>query len=69
MKITHEKIEELGARPGVRRIAVVNFLSTLGDMTYEEAKMNLEMDAQSYRWDNATVGAIWDGLLAARKGA
>lgn len=69
MKISAEKIEELASRPGVRRIAVENFLSTLGDMTYEEARANLDLDRRSYGWNDETYGAIWTGLLEARGGA
>lgn len=68
MKLSHERIQELASQPGVKRIAVENFLSTLGSMTYQEAKMNLEMDARSYRWNDETVSAIWQGLLDAQKG-
>jgi hypothetical protein len=65
MKIDPEKIEELASRPGVRRVAVQNFLFSLGDMTYEEAVGNLELDARSYRWNKETRRAIGEGLAYA----
>jgi len=65
MKLTPERISELASGAKVRKIAVENFLSTLGDMTYQEAKSNLEMDARLYRWNEETYGAIWTGILEA----
>jgi hypothetical protein len=57
------KIVELAARPGVKRVVVENFLASLGDLTYQEAVANCELDARSYRWNYATSGAIREGLL------
>lgn len=64
MAIKHTKIAELASRPGVRKVAVENFLGSLDGMTYQEAVGNCEMDARSYRWSLETVGAIREGLLA-----
>jgi hypothetical protein len=50
-------------RPGVRRIAVENFLSTLGELSFVEALGNLTLDAGLYRWNEATCKAIYDGIL------
>lgn len=69
MRLTPERIAELASGPKVRKIAVENFLSTLGSMSYQEAKGNLEMDARSYRWNEETYGAIWTGILEALGGA
>lgn len=63
MAITAAKIAELASRPDVKKIAVENFLGTLDDMTYEEAVLNCETDARSYRWNHATRGAIREGLM------
>lgn len=65
MRLAPERIEELASGPKVKRIAVENFLSTLGGMTIQEAKGNLELDARSYRWNVETYGAIWTGILEA----
>jgi len=58
-----ERIEELARQPKTRRVAVENFLSSLGGLSFQEAKGNLELDAASYRWNEETVGAIWTGVL------
>jgi hypothetical protein len=57
------RINELASRPGVKKIAVQNFLSSLDGMTYQEAVGNCELDARSYRWSLETVGAIREGIL------
>lgn len=61
--LTGERIEELARQPKVRRVAVENFLSSLGGLSFQGAKANLEMDAASYRWNEETYGAIWTGIL------
>jgi len=68
MTIRAERITELATRKGVRRIAVENFLGTLGDMTYQEAVGNCEADAKSYGWDKATPGAIREGSAESFRG-
>lgn len=50
-----------------KKIAVENFLGTLGDLTTHEAIANLNMDAKLYKWNAATVKAILDGILARQK--
>lgn len=69
MTLSPNRIEELANLPGVRRIAVENFLSSLDGLSYQEAKGNLELDRSAYKWNDATYGAIWTGLLEAFKGA
>ncbi len=65
--LTSEEISTLSSRKGVKRIAVENFLCSLGDMSYQEAVGNCEMDASSYRWNYETSGAIREGILLAFK--
>ena len=62
MSLTTEKIQELASRKGVRRIAVENFLSTLGTLSRFEATQNLYMDAAAYNWNAATITAIREGI-------
>lgn len=58
------QIEDLSNRPGVKKTAVENFLSSLDDdMTYQEAVANCEADARIYRWNYETSGAIREGLV------
>ena len=64
-KITIEQIEKLAARSGVRRIAVENFLISLGDMSYSDAVANLNDDTASYKWNAPTRNAILDGIRKA----
>lgn len=61
-KLTHEQIEQLATREGVKRIAVENFLTSLDGLTLYEAMGNLKLDARSYKWDARTVKAIRDGI-------
>ena len=61
--ISAAQIEDLSNRPGVKKTAVENFLSSLGDMSYQEAVANCEADARSYRWNYETSGAIREGLV------
>ena len=62
------EIKKLAGRKGARKIAVENFLGTMG--TDEEcAVVNLEMDRGLYGWDSKTVGAIMDGISKATREA
>lgn len=57
-------VETLVRVPGVRRIAVENFLVTCHhNQTLLSALLNLNQDANLYQWDNLTVGIISVGLL------
>jgi len=60
--LTPDRIIELAQGEGVKAIAVENFLSTLGDLTHQEAVANCELDARSYRWSQETSAAIRIGL-------
>lgn len=60
--LTAARIEKLSKGKNVKTVAVTNFLGTLGDMTYQDAISNVEMDARSYRWSRETVAAIRKGL-------
>lgn len=61
-----EQIKNFASRPGVREIAVGNFLGTVHNcITPDNAFLNLIKDAKLYRWNDATVNAIVDGILAA----
>lgn len=60
--ITATRIEKLAKGKNVKTVAVQNFLGTLGDMTYQEAIANVEMDARSYRWSRETVAALRKGI-------
>lgn len=67
--LTSEKIEELASRKGAKRMAVENFLGSIGDLSYNDAVANCMQDARDYRWSTETVGAIREGLaLHFRKG-
>lgn len=64
--LSPDRIEELASQPGVKRIAVENFLGSLGDMTKQEAYANRDQDARSYGWNEATRGAITTGIVEAK---
>jgi hypothetical protein len=60
--LTPSRIEKLAKGKNVKTAAVENFLSSLGDMTYQDAVANVECDARSYRWNHETSAAIRKGL-------
>jgi len=59
----NDRIVKLSEGKGVKSIAVINFLSSLGDLTRQEALANLNLDANLYKWNAATVNAIRKGIL------
>jgi len=65
-KLTNQEIEKLAGRRGVRKIAVENFLGTMGT-DKQTATSNLWLDVGLYKWNNATVKAILDGIKLASK--
>jgi hypothetical protein len=66
--LTGVEIEKLASRKGVQRMSVENFLATMGDDAMG-ASMNVAQDARSYKWNAATVKAIRDGILLAKRPA
>ena len=65
MPLSSTQIEKLAARKNVRKIAVENFLGSLGSLRQFEAYGNLHRDAASYRWNAATIAAIESGIRMA----
>ena len=65
-ELTEQEIAKFASRKDVKRIAVYNFLSTLGNAGSEFGELtNMRMDAQSYKWNAATQKAISDGIRLA----
>ena len=61
--LSNERIEELASNKGVKRIAVLNFLGTVGaNECVEYAYLNLDMDMHMYSWNQLTVDAIKKGI-------
>jgi hypothetical protein len=60
-KLSNFEIEQFASRKGVRRIAVENFLSSMGDNAMY-AGMNLSQDSRLYKWNTATIRAIREGI-------
>lgn len=66
--LSSEDIQKYAARKGVKKIAVENFLSTLGNAGSKGGELaNLYMDAQMYKWKSATIRAIESGINKAYK--
>lgn len=66
-KLSTEEIEKFSSRDGVRKIAVENFLMSMGENPMV-AFGNLSMDAGLYNWNSKTVNTIRSGInLAFRK--
>ena len=64
-QLSNREIEQVLRRnPAAKKIAVENFLSTMGDKR-DVAMKNLGIDAESYRWSMATVRAIAQGIWLA----
>lgn len=63
-KLTLKEIEGFALREGVRRIAVENFLMSMGSDELS-ALGNLGLDTQLYNWNAETVRAIKDGIRLA----
>ena len=61
--LTPERIEKLANRKNVKKIAVENFLSSLGGSNLFDALSNLKMDSKMYKWNAATVNAIQTGIM------
>lgn len=56
-------IQDLTSRPGVRQIAVMNFLLTVHHNNDRLAALhNLNLDAGLYGWNEETYRAIQDGI-------
>ena len=66
MNLSMERIEALASQPGVKRLAVENFLCTIDGLTRDEALANLEQDTKAYKWNAATGRAIRLGILEAK---
>lgn len=66
-KLEVKEIEKLASREGVRRIAVENFLFSMGNNAMN-VYANLAQDAGSYGWNAKTVNAIRAGINLAMKG-
>ena len=63
-QLTGEEIAEFAGRAGVRKVAVENFLGTMGE-DEKVAGLNCMYDAGLYGWDAKTVKAIRDGIKRA----
>lgn len=59
-----EEIEKLASEDYVRRIAVENFLMSMG-YNNKTATLNLRRDAKMYRWNIQTIRAIEKGIILA----
>lgn len=58
-----KEIEKLASKPGVKKIAVENFLLTMGNNDNEwTAIQNLELDSRLYKWNSQTKQAIKIGI-------
>ncbi len=63
-ELTEKEIEEFASRPGVKKVAIENFLMSMGtDLTI--AMGNLGIDAKQYGWNQDTIDAIVEGMWLA----
>ena len=59
------EINKLASHKNVRKIAVENFLMSMGDNPLA-ASINMGYDADLYKWNNATIQAIKAGIALAK---
>ena len=66
-ELNKNEISELANRNGVKKIAVENFLMTMGA---DEicAWFNIDMDKTLYNWNRDTIKAIEAGIIKATRG-
>mgnify|MGYP001612550555 CR=1 FL=1 len=64
--LTSAEVAKFGQHLDVRRIAVENFLMSMG-LDEKSARLNLVLDSNLYRWKGATIKAIRDGINLATK--
>jgi len=62
--LTSQEIEQFASYPKVKKIAVENFLATMGTDS-SAAFGNLDLDLRLYNWNVATYCAIRAGIKAA----
>lgn len=66
-KLTNEEIQKFATKTGAKKIAVENFLMSMGE-NENDARSNLKLDTNLYKWNAATRNAILAGInLACRK--
>lgn len=65
-QLTPTEVEQFARKPGVKRIAVENFLLTMG-IDSMAARMNMNYDARIYGWNDATYTAILGGIQYAER--
>ena len=65
-QLTIPEINKLASRKNVRKMAVENFLMTMGD-NLVKARFNLSADTKYYKWNSVTVQAINAGIALAKK--
>ncbi len=64
MRMTIDEIREYSLRPGVRRVAVENFLMGIDSerRTRSDCLASCSLDARKHKWNASTVHAIVDGI-------
>lgn len=65
-KLTLDEIKEFAGRNGVKKIAVENFLMSMGTDA-NIAEKNLDYYAGLYKWSVTTQSAIIDGINLAKR--
>ena len=65
-QLTIPEINKLASRKNVRKIAVENFLMSMGDNPLA-ASINMRYDADLYKWNSVTIQAIKAGIVLAKK--
>lgn len=67
--LTGKEIDELAAKKGVSKVAVENFLGSVGEAGSEAGELaNMREDARTYKWNVATQKAIRAGIQLAYRG-
>lgn len=65
--LSAETIDNFASRPGVKRIAVENFLCSIHGSSKSDAFSNAKQDARSYKWNDTTLEAIIEAIAQAQE--
>jgi hypothetical protein len=62
-----ENVKKFSERPNVNKVVVENFLMRIGVGSVPSTIENLVDDAKKHNWNNETIEAILDGILASNE--
>lgn len=61
---SNENVKQFSERPNVNKVVVESFLINISSGNIPSKIENLVSDAKSNHWNNETIEAVMDGILA-----